>query len=191
MNQIPTFIHSPFVEGLNWMLISSPFLNLKKEKKGSDHVQDLLLEVRLNAYWVITVKFCRGKRYSESCFQTYFYDHASITPVKLHVYLHRTEEFIRKGVFKTWTNNLELITCLTSIKPKSILIGFKAKNMFQVLKLTLSSTMERFTPKKLINAPGPKIYGILQLAHILTQIKSTNLLKIPFGGFKFKGNIGS
>ena len=71
------------------------------------------------------------------------------------------------------------------------MIGFKAKNMFQVLKLTLSSTMERFTPKKLINAPGPKIYGILQLAHILTQIKSTNLLKIPFGGFKFKGNIGS
>lgn len=82
------------------MLISSPFSNLKKEKKRSDHVQDLLLDVRLNDYWVITVKFCRRKRYSESCFKTYFYDHASITPVKLDVYLYRTEEFIRKGVFK-------------------------------------------------------------------------------------------
>jgi hypothetical protein len=62
-----TFIRSPFVEGIKLnAFIFSIFKILRRKRKSQNLAQDLLLEVRLNAFQVIT----RRKGYLESSFKT-------------------------------------------------------------------------------------------------------------------------
>lgn len=74
--------------------------------------------------------------------------------MKMHVYLYRTEEFIRKGVFKTSTNNLELILPLSGLFVKFVLVKLILHNFAPALMhyWNIYSTQLSLNPSPLENS---------------------------------------